>query len=189
MAVEPCDNYIRNIEPAECLNTSLSKINNNFLDLEEVVCGLKQRMDKVKPIRTFFYYGPNAETNASSNMADNQVSRPSDLTIRAFVNSPTQLNLTAISRKGDVAYVIYQKTGFLNNQLANISTNYEFGNVPDPKDVFNSFAPIFVIWRLTYAGDPSGYIVDTGFPKFSQANTSADGTGNTWNQPQEWTTF
>lgn len=183
MAINPCENFIDTISPSECLSQSLVKINNNFLNLQEVVCDLKGRVDKTQVIRTFFYYGPNSEVDATSNMADNQVSRPSNLTIRTFVNAPTELNLPAISRQGDIAYVIYQKTGYLNSRLTGITTDYAFTETET--DIFNSFAPIFVIWRLTYSG--SEYTVDTGFPRFSQAQT----TGNSldWNQPQNWTTF
>jgi hypothetical protein len=45
-------------------------------------------------------------------MDNNLLSRPSNLTIEAFVNSPTQLNLPSMSSPGDIAYVLYQKTGF-----------------------------------------------------------------------------
>lgn len=181
MSINPCDNYISDITPDECLNTSLSKINNNFLNLQEVVCDLKQRVDLIQTIRTFFYYGPNSETDAGSGMDDNATSRPSNTTIYAFVNSPTQLNLPAISSPGDVAYVIFQKTGFLNNKLANITTDYTFTSTT-LTDIFNTFAPVFVIWRLTYSG--TDYTVDVGFPRFSQAQTS-DNSLN-WNQPQNW---
>jgi hypothetical protein len=180
MAIDACSNYIERISPDECLNSSLLKINNNFLNLESVVCDLKQRVDKVQNIRTFFYYGPNSETDVTSNMADNQTSRPSDLTIRAFVNSPSELNLPAISQLGDVAYVIYQKTGYLNNKLTDITTDYTFDKTLT--DIFNSYAPVFVIWRLTYTGED--YKVDMGFPRFSQAQTS--NTALNWNQPQNW---
>ena len=45
-------------------------------------------------------------------MDDNLLTRPSNLTIEAFVNSPNQLNLLSMSDPGDIAYVLYQKTGF-----------------------------------------------------------------------------
>jgi hypothetical protein len=45
-------------------------------------------------------------------MDDFQISRPSNMTIEAFVNSPSQLNVPSISNVGDISYVVYQKTGF-----------------------------------------------------------------------------
>ena len=51
-------------------------------------------------------------------------------------------------------------------------------------DVVNSFAPAFIIWKLTYNG--TEYFVDSGFPKFTQA-LSRDG-GN-WNNPVDWGTY
>jgi hypothetical protein len=116
-------------------------------------------------------------------MADNQVSRPSDMTIQAFVNSSTELNLPAISKPNDVAYVVYQKTGFLNNQLQNITTSNLFNDTTN--DIVNFFAPIFIIWKLTHL--PEGaYVVDNGFPKFvrAQTNNSQDAFN-----PQTWSTY
>lgn len=184
MAINPCDNYIEVISPDECLHDSLAKINNNFLNLEEVVCDLKHRVNKIQAIRTFFYYGPNSETYAGSGMADNEASRPSNLTIRAFVNSPTQLNLPAISKPNDIAYVVYQKTGYLNSLRNDVSPEYTYDRVADPADISNSFAPIFIIWRLTFT--TNDYQVDVGYPRFSQAQTAND---INWNQPQTWTTY
>lgn len=189
MAIDPCSKKsIQQIDVTECISKSLSKINNNFLNLESVVCDLKNKIDKTQNIRTFFYYGPNAETNATSNMEPYRASRPSDLTIRTFVNSETQLNLPAISSRGDVAYVVYQKTGFLNNLLVGIGTDYQqeqFNTIVTPLDTFNSFAPIFIVWRLTY--NNIDYDVDVGFPRFVQAQT--DGTSIFWNQPQTWSQY
>ena len=165
----------------ECLGDSLSKINNNFLNLETSLSALRFRTDSRVEVRTFFYYGPNAQSDPRSGMADNQTSRPSDMTIMAFVNSPGALNLPAISKPNDIAYVIYQKTGFLNSNLTGITTDYTFGDVTT--DVFNQFAPTFVIWKLTCQSSKF-YTVDAGFPKITRAQT--DGNVNTWNQPQLW---
>lgn len=165
----------------ECLGDSLSKINNNFLNLETSLSALRARTDNKVEVRTFFYYGPNAQSDPRSGMADNQTSRPSDMTIMAFVNSPAALNLPTISKLNDVAYVIYQKTGFLNSNLTSITTDYTFGNVTT--DVFNQFAPTFVIWKLTCQASRF-YTIDAGFPKITRAQT--DGNVNTWNQPQLW---
>jgi hypothetical protein len=310
-----CEKTIEPIFDNECLGDSLLKINNNFLNIQDAVCELKTRIDTQVEVRTFFYYGPNAQTNAGSGLADGQTSRPSDITIQAFANSPTQLNLPSISKPGDVAYVIYQKTGYLNsllqgtnvdaplnpstivrgapvnllyntwynvkdyasaiascdgakpNRLGTIgltfrtepngqetpfsyrasgtrddtyvewnqnkvtysegfpgpktiirqfdtpykgiqTTQFKFtivGNVISKslkgtpqriipgsnivtQDVFNSFAPVFIIWRLTC--QPSQvYTVDVGFPKFTRAQQSAAGNINTWNNPQNWSTY
>lgn len=184
-----CQTNIQPIFDNECLGESLLKINNNFLNLQEAVCELKTRIDSQVEVRTFFYYGPNAQTNPGSGMADDQTSRPSDITIQAFVNSPTQLNLPSISKQGDVAYVIYQKTGYLNSLTQGTNINAS----PTPSntvtlDVFNSFAPTFIIWRLTCQSSQF-YTVDIGFPKFSRAQQSASGDVSTWNNPQNWSTF
>jgi hypothetical protein len=112
MAKKCKDTIIQNIDSSECLRPSLDKINNNFSQLNDLLCSLRERIDTYKQIRTFFYYGPNAELVSDSGMQNNQISRPTNITIEAFVNSPTQLNLPFISHPGDVAYVIYQKTGF-----------------------------------------------------------------------------
>jgi hypothetical protein len=106
------DTIIQNIATTDCLRNSLAKINNNFSELDEIVCTLRQRVDTNRQIRTFFYYGPNAEVAPGSGMDPYRLTRPSNLTIEAFVNSPTQLNLPSFSRPGDIAYVVYQKTGF-----------------------------------------------------------------------------
>jgi hypothetical protein len=122
-----CTDYIKTIYPDECVGDSLSTINSNFSALQVVTCELEQRFDKNKQVRTFFYYGPNAGVDVTSGMADNSTSRPSDLTIQSFVNSPEQLNLPLISRDGDTAYVVYQKTGFKNNLSPNIPSDFRWG--------------------------------------------------------------
>lgn len=179
-----CDTLdVRTIFDNECLSDSLTKINNNFLNLQTALCDIKAKADVRVEVRTFFYYGPNGDTNPGDGMQDNQTSRPSDLTIQAFVNSPTQLSLPSFSKPGDIAYVIYQKTGFLNNQLAGINTDYTFGNVT--VDIFNNFAPVFIIWKLT-SNPKNIYLVDSGFPKFTRAQTS--NTTASLN-PQTWGMF
>jgi hypothetical protein len=110
---------VDSIEDNECLGDSLLKINNNFINIQQALKSLNTRFDARVEVRTFFYYGPNASTAPGSGMADDQATRPSDMTIQAFVNSPSQLNLPAISKPNDIAYVIYQKTGFLSTVLVN----------------------------------------------------------------------
>lgn len=135
-----CTDYIKTIYPDECVGDSLSTINSNFSALQVVTCELEQRFDKNKQVRTFYYYGPNAEVDATSGMADNSTSRPSDFTIQAFVNSPEQLNLPVISRDGDIAYVIYQKTGF-RNSVANVDGAATSSVVASIPGTYNYGAP------------------------------------------------
>jgi len=123
-----CDyNTVQKIYPDECLKDSLVKINNNFNNLQTVTNDLFTRFDKQKQVRTFFYYGPNASVDAKSGMAGDSTSRPSNITIQTFCNDTNFLNLPSFSKKGDVAYVIYQKTGFYNNISLDIpaSTNWK----------------------------------------------------------------
>jgi hypothetical protein len=179
------------IEDNECLNDSLFYINNNFLNLQQALKDLNTRFDERIEVRTFFYYGPNASSAPESGMADNQTTRPSDITIQAFVNSPSQLNLPAISKPGDIAYVIYQKTGYLNNLRQNVLSDFNISTTT--QDVINFFAPIFIIWRLT-SRESSIYTVDSPtFPKFFRsqiANISEGAPGwQNWNNPQNWSQF
>jgi hypothetical protein len=237
-----CTDYIKPIPLEQCLVNSLSTINTNFANLETVTNDLQDRIGKIKQTRTFFYYGPNSGNSARSGMDNNNISRPSDLTIQAFVNDVQNLNLPSISQTGDAAYVIYQKTGFnsestagippefvfesqtntwtatnqvasgqtgstqgggksiklpngawiwaassyvtAGNSVASYSTTNTTGNVTS--EILNSFAPVLVIWRLTYDG--SRYLVDLNFPKFTRAQTL--GTENSdWNKPQNWAQY
>lgn len=124
------DTIIETIIPSDCLRTSLPKINNNFSELNDLVCTLRERVNANRQIRTFFYYGPNAQVAPASGMENNLESRPSDMTVEAFVNSPSQLNLPSMSNVGDVAYVIYQKTGFRGTLPSQSSGfNPETGNL------------------------------------------------------------
>lgn len=104
------------ISSDEYIGDSLTKINNNFSTLLSDACDLENRVDDRVNIRTFFYYGPNSASSATSGMDDNSASRPSDATIESFVNDVSQLNLPSISEPGDIAYVIYQKTGWYKQQ-------------------------------------------------------------------------
>jgi hypothetical protein len=51
-------------------------------------------------------------------------------------------------------------------------------------DTYLQYAPIFVIYRLTYNGVQ--YLSDSGYPKFSRGSTAS--TIN-WNNPQLWSTY
>jgi hypothetical protein len=193
-----CDNTILTTIPDnDCLAQSRQKLNNNFNSLEDLVCDLKKRVDKAAAnVRTFFYYGPNGQDNPRSGMDNNNTSRPSNITIEAFVNGTSQLNLPAISYPGDTAYVVYQKTGYSTNapgsptitELSTIRTRRVISRVetiPWYQNIVNQFSLIFIIWKLTYDG--TSYTVNLGFPKFAQAQT--DGNQTNWNNPQSWTTF
>jgi hypothetical protein len=186
-----CSFLPENISEDECVSSSLSKINRNFQKLEQTVQTLEDRIS-VNQIRTFFYYGPNSATNASSGMQDNNPSRPSSLTIQSYVNDLTQLALPRISKTGDIAYVIYQKTGYfstLGQPFEGIPSRFDQTTFART-DVVNYYLPTFITWKLTFNG--IAYLVDVGFPKFSTALASATPAqpGNTlWNQPQRWSTF
>jgi hypothetical protein len=174
-------NFTKKINSAECLTGSLPTLNENFVNLQNEACNLKQLIENNKQIRTFFYYG---------NMQDNTTSKPSNMTIEIFVNSPSQLNLPSISYTGDIVNVIYQKTGFQLNNFVSLNP-VTVQNIPTStinSDLVTQFAPIFIIWQLTFNG--SDYKVDIGFPKYSQASTSASGALQpNWNNPRQWSTY
>lgn len=183
-----CDNIIQTIENTECLTDSLAKINSNFTNLQTTYCSLKTLFDQNIQVRTFFYYGPNSDVDARSGMNNEKASRPSPEVITAFVNSPTQLNLPAISKLNDIAYVIYQKTGFqysLSATNPDITTSYNWDSVPAEDELNYSFAPVLIIWRLVYDG--MYYTISTGFPKYHGEMT--DNNETQWDKPQLWSTF
>jgi hypothetical protein len=177
----PCNPKLDVIRDGECVTESLEKINNNFLKLETITCSLEEKFRAMKTTRLFFYYGVNTQTV----MQDGIASRPSNSTIYNFLNDTNQLNLPAISYTGDVAFVIYQKTGFRTSQpnTENRLPETEYSEVTT--DIFNEFAPIFVIWKFTYNG--TNYTKANGFPKFTR--NLAQGSASFWNNPQLWTTF
>jgi hypothetical protein len=51
-------------------------------------------------------------------------------------------------------------------------------------DTYRMYAPIFVIYRLTFNG--TQYVVDSGFPKFQRSSTNSTVS---WNNPRAWTTY
>jgi hypothetical protein len=196
---------IRKINEVEYLGDSLISLNNNFFVLNRTLCNLKTRLDTKVEVRTFFYYGINAEngTNPSPifNMQDGVASRPSNSTIQNFVNNSNQLDLLPISKRNDQVYVIYQKTGYLRKTAKrsvsgtvdvslyiNSSTiQNETRTLPwtdEINDDYNIYTPVFIIWHLTHDG--TNYKVNTGFPKFLQNNTSS--TIN-WDNPKSWATY
>ena len=153
MATVACNAYLESVSNDECLGESLPNINSNFNTLQTILWSLRERADSRVEVRTFFYYGPNSAgptgskgsgqlsgggkgsllppslSPAGSGMDDNKTSRPSNLTIEAFINSSSQINLPSISSPGDIAYVIYQKTGFLSSIAQNILLQSSSQNV------------------------------------------------------------
>jgi hypothetical protein len=205
-----CPQYVAPIRNSERIGNSLVKINNNFANLQSAYCDLYDKAFSIVHVRTFFYYGPNSSADPTSGMQDNKASYPSKTTVESFVNSSSQLNVPAISRAGDVAYVIYQKTGFYSRSASktysgtlavytgsNIaSEQYKYvgytqdnANQGKAPDTYNVFSPVFVIWKLTAQNQNAStltYTVDSGFPKFTQAETLAN---SNWNKPKLWTTY
>lgn len=132
-----CTTNIDLISEEEYIGDSLPKINKNFTNLQSSACSLKEKIDKQVNIRTFFYYGPNTPgepQDGTAGMDTNKLSRPSDNTIQNFVNSADQLNLKPVSNKGDIAYVIYQKTGWYAPP-ATVYTKEGSGQIPFTKTV------------------------------------------------------
>ena len=189
-----CPTYTAPIRPAENIGDSLLKINNNFYNLRTELFDIKEILDNTVQIRTFFYYGPNATKDPSSNMQEGITSRPSNTVIENFVNDPNQLNVCPISNFGDQVYVIYQKTGYYDNQairttsgtalaVGNVGRHYEqlVNWSTTTPEKFNTYSLVFIIWLLTYDGNK--YNVTKGFPKFSQSETLSSPD---WNNPQNW---
>lgn len=183
--------YVDRINSTENVGDSLITLNNNFKNLEDGYCTLKKQIDDIVQIRTFFYYGPNSQADSTSGMQNNIASRPSNNRIIDFVNSTGQLNLPTMSDPGDIAYVIYQKTGYLSSQAVRttsgyvpVLTKYAAWSTTSP-DRFNLFSPAYIIWRLT-AGSNKQYTMDKGWPRFSQAETISTPD---WNQPWKWSKY
>ena len=110
----------------EYIGDSLPKINTNFQLLSGAACHLSQLLDTRVNVRTFFYYGPNQPNGATEFEEDEQELKPTPVTIQNFINSG--LNLPLISEEGDIAWVIYQRTGWRN-----LSQEYErsgSGSIP-----------------------------------------------------------
>lgn len=190
--------HITSIRNTERIGDSLIKINNNFQNLKTALCEIETNFNSTVTTRTFFYYGPNSSVDPYSSMDNGKATFPSNVTIARFCNDVNQLNLTAISKINDEAYVIYQKTGYISkSSIRNTSGAYPVTGPPrgitgaaqiswqpwdvQSPDVYNMYSPIFVIYKLVYNGRQ--YNAVSGFPKFSQAETSS--TTNWWN-PVAW---
>lgn len=222
MATVACNANLDAVFEDECLGDSLPKINSNFNSLQQILWSLRERVDSRVEVRTFFYYGPNAagpvgskasgqlsvpgkgartpqlspagESPAGSGMDDNQTTRPSNLTIEAFVNSSSQINLPSISEPGDIAYVIYQKTGFLSSILQNIpfasqqdAVIASYINVYDNKGNFIGIQPTTVLAGTATATRTPGYVTIKGRVVPSKAgNISVTTTAG--NSVSQWIT-
>jgi len=196
-----CPQYVRNISPTEKIGNSLVKINDNFVNLNQELCNIKSKLDSTVTVRTFFYYGPNSATTPTSNMQDGTTSYPKNTTIEQFINgsTPNNLNIPSLSKENDQVYVVYQKTGIYLPTSRRISTvtfsvriisRYETRTATfATADEHAIYSPLFVIWKLVAKKSNTGslaYQVESGFPKFSQAETLS--TPN-WNNPTLWSEF
>lgn len=127
-----CTTDVTLISEDEYIGDSLTKINQNFQNLQTSTCDLKNKLDEQIQIRTFFYYGPNTPSDpqdGTAGMDNNTLTRPSDATIQSFVNSVSGLNLKPVSETGDIAYVIYQKTGWYTPPIT-VYTREGSGSLP-----------------------------------------------------------
>lgn len=196
-------NLIRNIRPTENIGSSLITLNNNFWSIGTTLCNLKERLENQIRIRTFFYYGPNAGTDPMSGMDNDKTTRPTNQTIENFVNGHQNLNLAQNSKLNDQVYIVYQKTGYQRSftretiagsfpvQVQVISSTRGTGTAHfsiNFEDYYNTLSPVFIIWKLTAkllrVNSPIRYTVDSGFPKFTQAETFST---NFWKSPNLWT--
>jgi hypothetical protein len=190
-----CTPFIETIYPAECLSDSLKKINNNFANLQTKVCNIKETVDSLIEIRTFWYYGPNAEYEPTSGMQPNITNRPSNETIKIFVNSQSQLNLPSISDINDVVYVIFQKTGYRNSSTKGTTsgtlttttgnpTNLQYNTWYNIRDYASAIATCdgapgrFGTISLTFRTEPNG---QETFFKY-KATGKGDDTYVEWNK-------
>jgi hypothetical protein len=187
-----CKRYTENILNSENIGDSLIKINNNFFNLQTALCDLQKKINNTVKVRTFFYYGPNSVSDATSGMQNNVASRPSNNTIQTFVN--TELKASDFSKTNDIIYVVYQKTGYILNKATRVTSGtvtarvISFSTVvpwsTTTDDLYTTYSPVFIIWKLTFNG--TSYVVDKDFPKFSQAETLAT---NDWNAPEKWSQY
>jgi hypothetical protein len=114
---DSCATNVQLIYGNENIGDSLNKINNNFNLLKTAACDIEKQLDDIVNVRTFFYYGPNSATNSEDGVDSGNLTLPSTTTIQNFVNKSSGLNLPTMSEKGDIAYVVYQKTGWYTNAL------------------------------------------------------------------------
>jgi hypothetical protein len=125
---DTCATNVGLIYDNENIGDSLGKINNNFTTLKQAACDLENKLENIVNVRTFFYYGPNSATDSEDGVNAGNLTLPSSTTIQNFVNKPEALNLPSFSEVGDVAYVVYQKTGWYTN--SNVYSRSGSGTVP-----------------------------------------------------------
>jgi hypothetical protein len=130
---DSCATNVELIYEDENIGDSLPKINNNFSLLKNAACQIETQLDNIVNVRTFFYYGPNAATDSESGVNSGNLTLPSTTTIQNFVNRNDALNLPSVSETGDIAYVIYQKTGWYGNAAQYYRAGS--GSVPYTRDV------------------------------------------------------
>lgn len=146
------------IQPTENIGASLTKINTNFNTLKNIACDIENLLQNTVNVRTFFYYGPNSATSSSSGVDDNIASYPSNSLIQNFVNA--DLSLPAISEDNDIAYVIYQKTGWTTNNI--LTQRSGSGKVPYSRTVqVPQYRRIGINWG-------KGLTVFTGYANVTQ---------------------
>jgi hypothetical protein len=124
-----CTTNIEPIYDTEYIGESLTKINDNFERLKNAAKTFEDRVNSNVGVRTFFYYGVNSATDPYSGVQSGVPSVPSVPTIENFVNNANLLNLPAITQIGDIAFVVYQKTGWFQPQTITY-TRTESGTVP-----------------------------------------------------------
>ena len=114
-----CSN-VQFIYDTEYIGDSLEKINNNFSLLSATACSLQNQLDNYSQVRTFFYYGPNAPTESEAGNYDENtaLAYPSPATIERFVVSKTGLDLLPLSKRNDIVWVVYLKTGWTSKNVS-----------------------------------------------------------------------
>jgi hypothetical protein len=117
------------INDTDPIGYSQPVINDNFKTLHDIACDIETTISTTTEVRTFFFYGPNSATDSESRMDKDHTSRPSNTTIENFIN--IDLQLIPESQAGDIAYVVYQKTGWYSHTAVSyrsgvITTSYTY---------------------------------------------------------------
>ena len=196
------------ISEDDYIGTSLSAINTNFVQLTGLACEVQKLLDtNATNIRTFFYYGPNSPTSTTER--DSEITRPSSLTIERFVNSEDGLNLIPISRNGDYAWVIYQRTGWNSQKIsttrsdsgtayvsvrirrigrligrATFGANWSVSRSRD--DTIDENIPIFVLYKLSFNGTQYKMIPSQPNNRNPLYVRSTTASTVDWDNPQNW---
>jgi hypothetical protein len=140
------------------IGNSLQTINSNFANLKQGICNLESQIAETVDIRTFFYYGPNSPSESEAGVweSDYQATRPSNLVIENFCNNPSQLNLLGISKTGDIAYIVYQRTGWFSQT----NVTYKYGSGRE-KFTFAEKYKVQVTRKIGIGGGKGGGTVTT----------------------------